>query len=958
MSSQANPRVRYLIGIDLGTTHTVVACADLSLGARAAIKLFPVDQSIKPGEVAARTLLPSVRYQASMDELTESDMSLPWPTVEPTAGYRPVIGELARSLGTKSRGRLIVSAKSWLSHPHVDRTAAILPWGAPDEVPKISPVEASASYLRHIRAAWNFHHPEAPLEAQDLVITVPASFDEGARALTLEAAKRAGLPELHLLEEPQAVCYDWLWRHRRDLHEQLNGVRLLLVVDVGGGTTDLTLIKVEPGEDEPGLTRIAVGNHLMLGGDNIDLALAHLAERRLLGEARRLSAAELSQLLEQCRLAKERLLAEDAPETAAVTLLGAGARLIGGTRSVELRREEVRGIVLDGFFPRVSFDEQPERRRGGVVEFGLPYASDPAITKHLAAFLSQHRQAAGEASDEANAAPVPDALLLNGGIFRSPAIVRRVVEQLAEWAGRPLRLLRNDRPDLAVAHGAVAYGLARRGWAIQRIGGGSARSYFLLVETGAGEAPHGVCILPRGTEEGREVLLTDRTFLLKLGTPVRFHLVSSTEDLRHRPGDLAEIDEDRFLPLPPLAVALDRGGGEGKAEQAVRLAAALTEIGTLDLHCVAVDDPTRRWSIEFQLRESAPRAVLSETRRHPCLKGSLQRSRSDRLRLEGDAGRSPASRLRLDEALEKIRQVFGKKAKAADPKAVKGLRGELERALGERGNWDLPLLRELFGALLQGLPHRRRSADHERLWFSLTGYCLRPGFGYPLDEWRVEQVFAIYRQGLQFVNEPRNWAEWWTLWRRVAGGLDEGAQLSVFKDLAEFINPETAKRGNLPALAKKRGYEDIVRLAAVLERLPAKIKAELGSWLLQRLSKPAEPAESWWALGRIGTRVPFHGSIHNVVPRATAEVWLEKALSQDFKKGPHPGFAAALLARLSGDRERDVDPELRRRVIERLRAAKAPDSWIAMVSEIKELTEADEKRIFGEALPPGLKLIG
>lgn len=920
----------YLIGIDLGTTHTVAAWADLSLGARAKIELFPIEQSIKPGEVAARPLLPSVRYQASLDELAEADVLLPWPATETESGYRPVVGELARLLGAKSHGRLIASAKSWLSHGSAERTAAILPWGAPAEVPKVSPVEASASYLRHVRAAWSFHHPDAPLEAQDLVVTVPASFDEAARALTLEAARLAGLPKLRLLEEPQAVCYDWLWQHRKNLQQQLAGVRLLLVVDVGGGTTDLTLIKVEPGEEEPKLTRIAVGNHLMLGGDNIDLTLAHLAERRLLGEDRRLTAAELSQLVEQCRLAKERLLAEEAPETATVTLLGSGARLIGGARSVELGRAETHEIVFEGFFPKVGLHEHPDRKRSGVVEFGLPYAADPAISKHLAAFLSQHRQVAGEALGSDSALPVPDALLLNGGVFRSPVIVRRVVEQMAAWGGKAPKLLVNDRPDQAVAYGAVAYGLARRGWPIQRIGGGSARSYFLLVETQADEPARGICILPLGTEEGREVVLADRTFLLKLGTPVRFHLASSTDDLRPKPGELADIDEERFLMLPPLAVALGRDSAESKPEQAVRIAASLTEIGTLDLHCVAVDDPERRWNIEFQLRGAAPQTALEEGRAHP----------------------------RLDEALEKIRLVFGKKAKTADPKAIKGLRGDLERTLGSRADWDTPLLRGLFGALLEGLPHRRRSADHERLWLSLTGYCLRPGFGYPLDDWRVEQVFAIYGQGLQFVNESQNWAEWWTLWRRVAGGLNESAQSQVFRDVAEFVNPETAKRGNLPSLAKKRGYEDMVRLAAVLERLPAESKVELGGWLLQRLAKPAEPAESWWALGRIGTRVPFHGSSHNVVPRAKAEEWLEKALTRDFRKEPHPGFAAALLARMSGDRERDIDPVLRQRVVEKLRAGKAPDSWIAMVSEVKELTEADEKRIFGEALPPGLKLIG
>jgi molecular chaperone DnaK (HSP70) len=919
----------YLVGIDLGTTHTVVAFTDLTQP-KPAPELFPLEQSIAPGEVAARPLLPSARYHASPDELAAADVALPWAASELEAGYRPIVGELARRFGAKTRGRLVVSAKSWLSHGFADRTAAILPWGAPEEVPKISPLDASASYLAHVRAAWNHRHPEAPLEKQELVVTVPASFDEAARALTVEAARLAGLPKLRLLEEPQAVCYDWLWEHRKSLQKELDGVRLLLVCDVGGGTTDLTLIKVEPGETEPKLTRIAVGNHLMLGGDNIDLTLARRAEQRLMGENQRLSAADLSQLVEQCRLAKERLLAEDAPDTAAVTLLGAGARLIGGTRSVEFHRDEVRALVLDGFFPKAGLDEHPEKRRTGVVEFGLPYAADPAISRHLAAFLTQHREAAREALGSADALPVPDALLLNGGVFRSAVIARRLVEAMAGWSGKAPRLLHNRRPDLAVAYGAVAYGLARRGQAVQRIGGGSARSYFLLVETGREDVRHGVCILPRGSEEGREILLADRSFSLRLGTPVRFHLVSSAEDRRYQPGELVGIDEDRFVQLPPLAVAFDKDSAGGHAERTVRIAAVLTEIGTLDLHCVAADDPEQRWRIEFQLRQGGPRVGMGETARHP----------------------------RLDEALERIRQVFGKKTKTADPKGSKGLRGDLERLLGPRAEWDTPLLRELFGALLEGLPHRRRSAEHERLWCSLSGYCLRPGFGYPLDDWRVEQVFAVYGQGLQFVNELQNWAEWWTLWRRVAGGLSEADQVRVLGDIAVFLNPATAKRGNNPALAKKRSYEDMVRLAAVLERLPARTKVELGGWLLQRLAKAGEPPESWWAVGRIGARVPFHGSAHNVVPRPVAETWLEQALSRDLKKDPHAGFAAALLARLSGDRERDIAPELRQKAIDRFRVARAPDSWIAMVSEVKELSEADEKRIFGEALPPGLRLIG
>ena len=929
MPPEPNPQARYVVGIDLGTTHTVVAYTDTSKTDNLDIEIFNIAQLTGMGEISALPLLPSVHYHPAPGEMAETDTRLPWCEAgeEET---RPIIGELARLLGSKTHGRTITSAKSWLSHEAVDRNAPILPWGAAEGVTKISPVEASASYLALVRSAWNDGFPNDPLEQQEIVVTVPASFDEAARSLTLNAALMAGLSNVRLLEEPQAACYDWVWSHRENLADDLEGVRLLLVIDVGGGTTDLTLIKVEPGNRQPQLTRIGVGDHLMLGGDNLDLTLAHIVEQQL-SSAHRLRAAELSQVVEQCRLAKESLLGDDAPDHASVTLLGAGAKLVGGSKSTELNKENVRKIVLEGFFPITGLDEMPERKRSGVVEFGLPYAPDPAISRHLAAFLNQHRLAMSEALDGENTA-MPDAVLLNGGMFLSPIIANRLLELLRIWRhGQPPKHLLNDRPDQAVAHGAVAYALARRGLSIGKIGGGSARTYFLLVETGNEEIKQGVCLLPRGSEEGHEVFLSGRSFALTLGVPVRFHLVSSIADTHWKPGDIVEIEDGQFAPLPPLAVALDRQASQGREEVIVQLAASLTEIGTLKIQCADASDSQRRWDVEFQLRQqhsTAPQ-VLSKHMPHP----------------------------KATEAIEIIQMAFGKKTRSVDSKQIKVLRAELEKLLGKRDSWETPLLRELFSALLEGLPHRRRTDAHERVWLSLTGYCLRPGFGYPLDEWRVEQIWAIYEFGLQHQTESQNWAEWWTLWRRIAGGLNAEAQGRLFAALSDFINPEKAKRGNLPTLSKKRGYEDMLRLAAVLERLPLADKTVLGGWLLSRLGKPSEPAEVGWALGRVGARIPFHGGIEGVVTRETAEEWLSALLDFDWKKTATAGFAATLLARMTGDRERDISPDMRAKIMERLRLAKAPESWLVMVREVKELDEADEKRIFGEALPPGLKLL-
>lgn len=910
-----NSAPQFLVGIDLGTTHTVVAYAAIDDPTQN-IELFEIPQLVAPGEVAARPLLPSVRYHPAEGEIDRQSAFL-------SGEDGAILGEAARLLGAKSQGRLLTSAKSWLSHPAIDATAAILPWGSDDSVFKVSPLQASASYLRHVRSVWHQRFPQAPLEDQDLVITVPASFDESARALTLEAAKSAGLPRLRLLEEPQAVCYDWLRRHAGQIEASLTDSRLLLVCDVGGGTTDLTLIKIERGDGEPRLTRIAVGDHLMLGGDNLDLALAHLAESRLRDGDKKLSAAELSQLLEQCRAVKERLLADDAPQQLPVTLLGSGSRLIGGSKSTALSRDEVRQIALDGFLPLSGLQELPDKKRSGVVEFGLPYAAEPAISKHIAAFLHHHAQAAQSAL--ADDSIVPDALLLNGGVFRSSTLARRLIDVLTGWRhGQPPLLLDNRHPELAVAYGAVGYALARRQKKL-KIGGGAPRSYFLLVDDDGKPGRRGICLLPKGSEEGLEIVLQQRQFALRVGQPVRFHLLTASGDGDYRPGDLVELDDEQFHSLPPLAVAF---AGEQKVEVAVNLLTTYTEVGTLRLQCVMTEAADQRWDVEFQIRRQLAPSVAADL---------------------------PPQ---LPQALDKIQRVFGAKSKQVDPQAVKTLRADLEKVLAaSRNEWPTPVLRELFAVLLEGGKFRRRSEQHERLWLSLCGFCLRPGFGYPLDDWRVTQLWKLYPEGLQFVNEKQHWAEWWTLWRRVAGGLSSEAQQRIFSDIAKFINPAAARQAGVAKQMQCRGYEDMVRLAASLERLPVADKLQLGQWLLKRLEKAGEPEQSWWALGRVGSRVPFHGNAHDVVAPEVAGDWLTQLLKVDWKKQPQAGFAATLLARRCGDRARDIDEQLRAKVLEKMKQSKSPPSWLEMVAEFKALDEQQEKQIFGEALPPGLRLI-
>jgi len=926
--------VRYLVGIDLGTSNTAVAYAEHSRGpGPPEIRLFEIDQLTSLGEVAPRPTLPSVRYHPAEGEIGDRDMQLPWSGSEPAGVPRGLVGELAREMGAQVPGRQVCSAKSWLSHESVDRTAAILPWGMAEGVAKVSPVAAGASYLAHIHAAWNHRFADAPLSRQEIIVTVPASFDEGARALTQEAARLAGLPRVRLVEEPQAAFYDWLFRHRQTLADELKDTRLALVCDIGGGTTDFTLLKVERGDGLPRVSRIAVGDHLMLGGDNMDLGLAQVAEGRLGSGGGKLGTAQLAQLVQQCRRAKEALLAAQAPDNTPVTLLGRGAGLIGGARRTQLSRQEVTHMVVDGFLPRVPIDERPQRIRSGLVAFGLPYASDPAITRHLAAFLGAHaevaRDALGDASPPSGQTPVPDALLLNGGVFRSAALAERLSSVLGEWRGAPVQVLHNDQPDLAVARGAVAYGLARQGSA-PRIASGAARSFLVLLDEAEGERL-GVCLLPRGTEEGREIRLSERTFALRVGQPVKFDLASSSADTAWVPGELIPYEEGRFHRLPPIATVLDGDAGRG-GDLPVQLVTSLTEVGTLEIHCVGVDDPTRRWRLELQVRGG------------PQAPAALQ-------------GASDALPPRFDEAAGLIGRLYGPPSQEVEAKAIKRLRTDLEKCLGPRDRWSSFLLRELYVAVWDGAGRRRRSADHERVWLNLAGFCLRPGFGYPLDDWRVKELWGVHRQGVQFIPDAQVWSEWWTLWRRVAGGLDEQAQTRLLDDLAFELQPPGSGKHKKPPGPRKQGYDDMVRLAASLERVPVERKVELGDWWLTRLRKPKEGAHTWWALGRLGVRVPQYGSAHQVVPGEVAARWLEALLGLDWKAVQPAPLAAVSIARVSGDRERDLDEDLRERVAERVAAARTPERWRQMVREPVQLDEADERLVFGESLPPGLRLI-
>lgn len=597
---------QYIVGIDLGTTNSALAWAAHSGDhEQQQVETFSIPQLVNAGEVAPLNLLPSSLYVPGPGEFVEGALALPW-------NDRPdyIVGQLARTRGVENASRLVNSAKSWLSNQNADPTQALLPLSAPEGVTKISPLEASCQYLLHLRSAWNAAHPEAPLEAQTVLITVPASFDPGARELTQRAAKLAGYSDVIVMEEPQAAFYAWiertpLWR------EQVKPGDLILVVDIGGGTTDFTLISVTENAGELQLERVAVGEHLLLGGDNMDLALARFAEAQFSSKGTRLDPIQFHSLWQQCRAAKEQLMSAEGPDERPLTILGRGTGLIGGTLRGKIRRDEVRSLLLDGFFPVVESSAVSERqRRAALMEVGLSYAADPAITKHLAQFLRR----AGAGSAGASFAR-PTHLLLNGGVLQAAAIETRLFEVLNGWLaaeGSPAAIelkTASKAADLmhAVARGAAYYGMARTGKGV-RIRGGVPRTYYVGIESSLPAVPglpvpmKALTVVPFGLEEGSKVELPQRRFALVVGEPAEFRFFSSATRREDQAGVMVEDVADDLEELSPVEVFLPPQNERAQEEVVpVTLESNVTETGLLELWCVAADG--RRWKLEFNVRE-------------------------------------------------------------------------------------------------------------------------------------------------------------------------------------------------------------------------------------------------------------------------------------------------------------------------------------------------------------------
>ncbi|MFO0968760.1 MAG: Hsp70 family protein [Gemmataceae bacterium] len=884
--------MRYLIGIDLGTTNSALAYIDLRPAKGkpgGVIKPFPIPQLVKLGEVGPRELLPSFLYLPGPHDLPPGAAALPW---DPARTH--IVGEFARNHGAKVPGRLVTSAKSWLCHAGVDRSAPLLPWSAPPDVHRISPVEASTRYLQHMVEGWNNviakGDPDAELQKQMVVLTVPASFDDMARTLTVEAARKAGIENLTLLEEPQAAFYCWLATHSAQEAAHLKPGDLCLVVDVGGGTTDFSLIQAIEQEGEIGFVRQAVGDHLLLGGDNMDLALAKFVETKL-PQAGRLDAAQYGLLTQACRQAKETLLAPHPPAAYTVTVMGRGRQVIGGSLHTSLTPEEVKKTILDGFLPSVTRNSEPHRgARTGLHEMGLPYVSDPGITRHLAGFLNKHLSegepghAPLSSSDRGRGAggegvpTTPRAILFNGGVFQ-PAILRdRVVDVLTHWWHTPDHpyqplVLTNPSLDLAVAWGAAHFAWLKHTGG-RRIGGGIARSYYIGVQGGDADGKRSVvCVVPQHLEEGQEVTLEKPELELALGQPVQFPLFTSTVRGDDKAGELLSVAPTQLGQLPPLHTILRGGKRAGTRNVPVTLAARCTEIGTLELYCVAREGDNR-WRLEFNVRD-----VVKEPEDEDETPRSGEPSLTDVW---------PEEQVQAAAALIRASYDSASAPPGADAARLAVPASQLTKAIeaaldAPRDKWPTGLCRRMWDFLSEVAEKRRASPQHLGRWYNLVGFCLRPGFGDSLDRFRIDQLWKIVHAprvqgGKQVMGPPEGGADFWVMWRRVAGGLTLQYQNAFFNRLRAVLIPAKSKN-----VAKPHPNElaEMWRAAASFERIDAKSKEALGQPLLKLGRRSPVPPHVFWALTRLGARVLIYGPLNTVIHPEVAQTWLESLLPFD-----------------------------------------------------------------------------
>lgn len=833
---------KYVVGIDLGTTNSAVAYSD-----GLSVQLFRIPQLTSKGVVEPLPTLPSFLYLGDQG---------------------PIVGEWAREEGALLPTRLIQSAKSWLSNTAANRKEKILPFEADHR--EFSPVEASACYLAHIRQEWNRRF-DLPLEEQEVILTIPASFDEVGRSLTVEAAHIAGIKQLTLLEEPQAAFYNWLMDHEKDLYpnnlknsNSLKEGETILVIDVGGGTTDFSLIEVTA---EGGFQRMAVGKHLLLGGDNMDVTLM-----QVMGVNKH-----------QARLAKESLLG--GKERVSFWIAGKGSHVVGGGRGIELTKQEIETLLVEGFFGLYDFEEAQRLAQGtGIRQMGLPYEREPSITKHLASFLSKQKK--------------PNYVLFNGGTMKALPFRQRIIESIEKWFPRQeeIKVLASSSLDLAVSRGAAYFGMVRKGAGI-RIGGGIPRSYYLKIDD-----VQVITILPRGFEGGE--LISEYTYALLPNTPVSFQLYYSHTRLGDHPGTLLPFLEEEMTPLPPIQTVL-RFGAHNRERIGVRMRIQLTEIGTLELWLTS-EKTAHKWKLEFQLAAYVKEERLEDET------------------LEADL-------------LQKASYLLTESFAVGKGDLIKKVMSVLEECIQRpRNQWPPSLLRGLFDSLLNHADKRTLSQNYAVRFWNLAGFFLRPGRGYPLDDFRIKQLWKIVLADSKKNTCEEEQVQKMICYRRIAAGLTKGQQLHLYGELSL---KKWKRRGDY-------AYSEQVRALASLEWIDLPIKIRFGEELVQRItSGKGSPCDAW-ALGRLAARELLYASGANVISSTICEGWIERLMKITDRE---LCFPLSLMARKTDCCEINLSSS----IIEKVKLFLGEEE--ASLLE-RPLSHFEQERRFGDALPPGLSI--
>ncbi len=911
-------RAKFSIGIDLGTTNCAMGFQALDSGPPP--EVFLISQWDNLDRFSELSTLPAFLYLPADHEVEQV-------AGRGTGSGEWIPGRFARTKAAETPGRVVHSAKSWLCHHAVDRSAPFLPWRS-EEIPvekRISPIRASALLLGYLRVVWNarFTGKQANFDEQEITITVPASFDAAAQRLTLDAAHEAGYPgTVRLLEEPQAAFYYWLEQHRNEFWNYLpkGGALYVLVIDIGGGTTDFSIFEInhQSGASLPQIKRIAVGDHLLLGGDNIDLAISHHLEPRLAKEG--LSVTQWNYLAARCRDLKEQCLTHSSDEFFRVSIPSRGSSLLRGALSCQISRAEVGSIVLNGFFPECSAGDRPARTQAGLREWALPYAADSAVTRYLAEFLQGQ--------------PPIEAVLFNGGSLYPEQLRRRLQQQIARWQnGFEPTVLQNPALDLAVALGAASFGTIVHTRA-PRIEAAAARAIYLEVQKrGADKEKSLVCLLPRNAEAEQEFRISQTGFELRVNRPVRFQAFYSTRNPADKAGALVSWNDRDFHGLPPLQTAAritGRAPKDGKLP--VSLTARINELGLLRVACVSADPSVREsWPLEFDLRPH-----LSDDNR-PADDGD-----------NADLKRSGIPSAKLELARGRILTLFSRPLDPRDSLTAANLLKSLEKILElPKADWNLTLIRSLWPALSESLAHRSKSIEHEEAFLILAGFLLRPGFGAEGDAERMDELWKLYTAKLAFPGK-RLQIQQFVLWRRVAGGLNPERQDSIL--LPEMSRFQTQK--NIPA--------ELVRMAGSLERIGLVHKAEIIQMFLHTardlIAAKQYCASYLAALGLLLNRTPFYAGPETVVPPIQVERVFEALSGFDWSAPELIDLPAVFLraGRISDDSAIDLPKTLREKIISKLEKSGIAAAKLKPLRTFLPVVGIERSSLFGESLPPGL----